>query len=332
MEFKQLKTLLLGNFRADSSTNFADVAKATPKAIIDFYGLESLSAREIKAHRPEIMALIEEILDEMLPEKIEERVGDFADIKQYARDEEVIFNIKNKGKRRAYLTIKKGQRGGLYQSARLDNVQMALPTWTETVGVFVTLEEILLGKRSLVELMDNILDGFVEKLYIEVIEALQAAGAAAPAANRASAAGFDAVELDKVIRVVAAYGAPVIMGFHNGVAQIANVSAPAAYGIDAEEIKQRGYVTIYKGTPVVKLPNYIVNEVTNAEWALDESHMFILPANEKPVKVALKGELHIQDYVHQTGSMEQNAHKIIGVGVLLNNHIGLYTDTGEIVE
>ena len=332
MAINELKVLLRSNFKQEPGVNFEDVQDATINAIVTEFGLADLSPREIKRNQALIMALIEEVIDEVLPEKLQERVSEFAEIKQFARDAEVVFNVKNRGKRRAYLTIKKGQRGGMYQAARLDELHMALPVWTETVGVFVTLEEILLGKYTLVDLLNNILDGFIERMYVQVVEALQAA--VVPAANMGSAAGIDNDQLDGVIRVVAAYGAPVIMGFHNVIAKINNSqiitgSYPNVPNSDLDELKTNGFVGLYKGTPVIKLPNYIVDETTNAEWLLDESKLFILPAGEKPVKVALKGDLHIQEVPHPTGSVEWNAHKMIGVGLLLTNNIGIYTDTDE---
>ena len=332
MTINELKVLLKSSFTQAPGVNFAEVEDATRNALVEFYGLADLTPREIKANRDLIMALIEETIDELLPEKLQDRIGEFAEVKQYARDAEVVFHIKGRGKRRAYMTIKKGQRGGMYQAARLDDMQMALPTWVETVGVFVTLEEILLGKYSLAELMNNILDGFVERMYVQVIEALQAVSA--PAANQGTGAGIDNDELDGVIRVVAAYGRPMIMGFHNVISKINNSGFiasgnPLTPASDLDELKEKGYVGMYKGTPIVKLPNYIVDEATNAEWLLDESKLFILPAGERPVKVALKGDLHIQPVVHPTGSEEWNAHKILGVGLLLTNNLGIYTDSDE---
>lgn len=331
-DIRELKVLLKSNFKPMSGANFAEVQDATINALVEFYGLEDLSPRQIKLNKDLIMALIEEVVDEVLPGELQNRIQEFAEVKQYARDAEVVFQIKNKGKRRAYMTIKKGQRGGLYQSARLDNMQMALPTWTETVAVFVTLEEILLGKYSLVELMNNILEGFVERMYVQVVEALQAA--VVPAANQGTGAGIINSELDGVVRVVAAYGRPMILGFHNVIAKINNAGFigagnPNVPTSDLDELKQNGFIGTYKGTPVVKLPNYIVNEVTNAQWLLDESKLFILPTGEKPVKVALKGDLHLQEVLHATGSAEWNAHKMIGIGLLLTNNIGIYTDTDE---
>jgi len=323
MTIKELKALVKSNFVATPGVNFSDAQSATINALTEFYGLQDLSPREIKANKTYIMALIEEVIDEILPEKLADRVGDFAEIKQYARDAEVVFHVKGVGKRRAYLSIKKGARGGLYQAARLDDYQLTLPTWTETVGVFVTLEEILLGRYSLVELMNN---------YVQVVEALQAA--VVPAANRGSAAGISNTVLDDIIRVVSAYGTPMIMGFHEVVRKLNNVagflpanSYPNVPAADLDEIRGRGYVGIYKGAPIVLLPNYVVNEFTNADWLLNEGMLFVLPAGERPVKVAMKGDLHLQEVLHPTGSAEWNAHKILGVGLLLQNNIGLYVDT-----
>ena len=334
MTYNELRTLVRSNFTNEGSINFADKHDATVNALAEFYELKDLSPREIKANRPLIMALLEEVIDDILPQKLEDRIGDFAEVKQYARDEEVIFTVKGRGKRRAFLTIKKGQRGGMYQAARLDDLSMTLPTWVETVGVFVTLEEIILGKYTVQDLMNNILDGFVEKMYVEVIEALRAVDA--PAANKTNGAGVDPAELDKVIRVVAAYGRPMIMGFHNVISKINNAQIvtgtaynPNIPATDLDEIKEKGFVMNYKGTPVVKLPNYIVNEATNAEWLLDEGKLFVLPVGEKPVKVALKGDLQIQEVTHPTGSAEWNAHKMLGVGIILANNIGIYQDTDE---
>lgn len=336
MKLNDLKALIQANFKPTPEVKFKDVESATRNGILEYLKVEELKdSTALKQNKPLVMALIEEVIDELLPEKLQDRVGDFAEIKQYARDAEVVFTIKGVGKRRAFLTIKKGQRGGLYQAARLDSKQMYLPIWTETVGVYVTLEEILLGKQSLQELMNNILDGFVERLYQQVIEALQAASNHVPDANKGAAAGIDTDQLDDIIRVISAYGKPTIMGFQSVISKINNLTSidtanPNIPTSDLDEIKARGYVSMYKGgIPVVVLPNYIIDENTNDEWLLDESKLFVLPANEKPVKVALKGDLHIQEVPHPSGSIEQNAHKMLGVGILLYNNIGIYTDTDE---
>ena len=332
MTKQELRELLVANFKPVAGVNFSDTVSATKNAIVEFYGLKDLTPREIRANKDYIMALIEEVIDEILPEKLKERVGDFAEVKNFDRDAEVVFTIKNRGKRRAHLTIKKGARGGMYQAARLDDIQMTMETWTETVAVFVTLEEILLGKYSLQDLMNNILDGFEERLYVQVIEALQTSGNYSPAVNQDTGSGIIAADFDALIRIVASYGSPMIMGFKQAIAKLNNLvgwssASPNIPTQDLDDYRNKGFVGVYKGTPVVELQNYITDESTNATWLLDESFIFIIPAGEKPVKVALKGDMRIQEVQHPTGSIEQNAHKMLGVGLLLSNNIALYEDT-----
>ena len=163
MTHKDIKDLLNNSLNPAQGLNFADSNSAAMNALAEFFEIEKNNPRAIRAKRAEVMALIEEVIDENLPRKLEDRIGDFAEIKTYARDAEVVFEVRGVGKRRARLSIRKGARGGLYQAARLDDMQMTIPTWVETVGIFVTLEEILLGKVTLADLMANILDGFVEK-------------------------------------------------------------------------------------------------------------------------------------------------------------------------
>ena len=78
-------------------------------------------------------------------------LGEFAEVKSFARDAEPLFNIDKIGKNRAKLTIAKGARGGIYRAARLDSKYFSLKTHTESVAVYVTLEDILLGTASLSE-------------------------------------------------------------------------------------------------------------------------------------------------------------------------------------
>ena len=40
----------------------------------------------------------------------------------------------------------------------------------------------------------------------------------------------------------------------------------------------------------------------------------------------MKGDLHIEENKHPSGSMEQQAHRLVGVGLYLANDICVYTD------
>lgn len=297
--------------------------------ILESFGLKDASAREIRAKQPEVFALIEEVIEEMLPKAVEDIVGGFVETRTFARDAEVVFEIKGLGKARARRGIVEGARGGIYRARRLDERMFQVPVKVETVGVFVSLEDILLGRYSLADLMANIRDGFVERIYIKAVQTLRTAKTLAPAANIQTGSGLDNAVLDKLINIANQYGRAIIMGFRGVISKINNganwTNVPSIAAADADEIRNRGIVTIYHGVPVVELPNYLMDE-NNAEWIFKEGDLFILPGDAKPVKVAFKGDLVIEEDKHPTGSMEQNAHRMMGVGLMLANNVCVYTD------
>lgn len=328
----ELKSLFKGAIQPDI-TKFSqeDANESLINGILEYYGLKDASAREIRARQPEVFALIEEVIEEMLPRQVEDIIGGFTEVKTFARDAEVVFEIKDLGKARARMGIVEGARGGIYKARRLDSKVFAVPVKTETVGAFVTLEEILLGTQSLADLMANIRDGFVERIYVQAVKALRTAKTLAPSANQATGNGFVAADFDRLVRIASAYGTPIIMGFRSALTKINNAQGwstiyPNVATADLDDIRNKGIVGIYKGTRVVELPNYLVDE-QNAEWVFKEGDIFVLPADAKPVKVAMKGDLVIREDPHPTGSVEQNAHRMMGVGLYLANDVCVYTDS-----
>ena len=311
--------------------SLSEANEAVINGIVETFGLKDASVRDIRARQAEVFALIEETVEELLPKAIEDIVGGFVETKTFARDAEPIFKTEKVGKARARMSITEGARGGIYRARRLDNRSFQVDVKVETVGVYVTLEEILLGKVSLAELMANITNGFVERIYIKAVQALRTAKTLAPAANVNSGNGFVEASMDKLIRIASAYGTPVIMGFRSAITKINNgagwTQTPNISAKDADDIRTRGFVNVYKGVPVVELPNYLVDE-TNTEFVFNEGDIFILPTEARPIKVAMKGELHIEEVKHPSGSYEQNAHRLMGVGLYLANNICVYTDQG----
>lgn len=330
---KELKQLLIASLNGVSaSANFSaeDTDKAAINAMLKEIGIdENSSAREIRAKSDAAFALIEEAVDEILPKKLENVLGEFAEVRQFARDAEVVFNIEKIGKNRAKLTISKGARGGIYRAAKLSNKFFSVTTGAQTVAVYVTLEEIILGTMTLAELYSNILEGFQEIVYKEVFNAL---------ASGRAVAGYDRIEkdgsattaakdlglaIDKVMPYVKQYGTPVIFGSYQALSNLANPAAEYhPEMMDSADRRNYGFVQLYKGSKVVELPNYLVDN-SNEEWFYDPSYVFVLPTGAKPVKVALKGDLTLIRNTQATGSEKWEAHKLIGVGVAMANNFAV---------
>ena len=330
---KDLLKLFKAAFNQEASANFSaeDVNEAAVNAIMEKVGLtKDSSSREIRAKQAEAFALIEEAVDEILPAKVQS-LFDFAEVKTFARDAEVLFNIDKIGKNRAKLTISKGARGGIYRTARLDSKYFSVNTTIQTVAVYVTLEEIILGTASLAELYANILEGMQEIIYKETFEAL-ASGTAVSGYNRiektyngseSSTSTTKAnlgLAIDAVMPYVKQYGVPTIFGSYSALSSLSNEAA--AYHPELEDSKDRrnyGIVRLYKGCRVVELPNYLVDNA-NDKWFYDPQYVFVMPSGVKPVKIALKGDLVLTKNTQAVGSEKWEAHKLIGIGLAMANN------------
>ena len=313
-----------------------DVQTKAVAAIREELGLsENASIRDIRACEQAFFSLVEETVDEIMPRKLEAVLGQFAEVKQFARDAEPVFNIEKIGKNRAKLTIAKGSRAGIYRAARLDNKYFSVGTTTETVAVFVTLEEIILGTMTLSELFDNILEGFEEAIYKDVFNALAFGTPIAgydridggnPANVTTTKAGLGAA-LDKVLPYVKQYGVPTIFGSASALDLLGNTAD--AYHLEMEDSKERrlyGIIRLYKGVNVVELPNYLVDN-SNQTWLYSNSYVFVLPSGAKPVKIALRGEMYIQKNTDAVGSEKYHAHKMLGVGIAMANNFAVINVT-----
>jgi hypothetical protein len=347
---KEIKLGIIAALQGKPSANFSaeDVNAAAINAIMKECGLdENSTAREIRMAEDKAFALIEEAVDEILPRKLESVLGEFAEVRSFPRDAEVLFNIEKIGKARAKLTISKGARGGIYRAARLDSKFFSPTVGVQTVAVYVTLEELILGTASLSELYANILEGFEEIVYKEVFNAL-ATGAAVSGYGRivdnatsgSANHNYDVNRnllttkatlgeaLDMVMPYVKQYGVPTIFGSYAALVNLYNPLANTTYaagypnGEDSKDIRAYGFIQVYKGVKVVELPNYLVDS-NNDQWFYDTQYVFVLPSGVKPVKVALKGELFLKRNEQATGSEKWEAHKIMGVGLAMANNFAV---------
>ena len=312
---KELKLGIIAALENKPSTSFSaeEVNEAAVKAIMAECGLnENSSAREFRAVEDKAFALIEEAIDEVLPAKLASVLGEFAEVRQFARDAEVVFNIEKIGKNRAKLTIAKGARGGIYRVAKLDKKYFSPETSVQTVSVYVTLEEIV---------------------YKEVFNALAAGqssagtGYSAKTVNTAKAALGSAI--DQVLPVVKAYGIPTIFGSYAALSNIYNpLASTSGYPNieDSSDIRKYGFVQVYKGVRCVELPNYLVDS-SNTEWFYEDDKVFVIPSGTQPVKVALKGDLTLIRNTQSVGSEKWEASKILGVGLAMANNYAVITVT-----
>lgn len=336
LEFNQLLTLM------------KTVAKADPSAATSYsYNNESFSYEQLnetlrkemneiagtyqlyRENKNLLFSLIEQTLDDLLPRKVLEQYGQFAEVKTYGQGEKPIFKHRT-GKARAKQFITKVGLAGIYEVFKLGSESFEVATNAIGGAAQIGLEEFLDGRVDFAELTQIVMDGMDELVYREIAKALMGAIGQLPLANKAICpTGFDEVEFDRLIATASAYGAPTIYCTY----EFAVKMIPDTNWV-SEAMKNEkwavGYFTRYKGHPVIILPQSFEDE-TNSKKVIDPGYCWIIPAgtDSKPVKVAFEGNTIVDEFKNADRSREIQVYKKVGVGVMMTNNICVFVD-GEL--
>lgn len=276
-----------------------------------------------------IFELIEATIDDVLPKRVIEQYGSFADVQTFAQGDKPIFaqRITHASRVRAKQFVTKVGLAGIYETFKLDGTKLEIESMAYGGAAMISLEEFLDGRITFADVLDIVLAGLDEAVYREIARALKSATDSLPAANRASNAGFSETYMDRLVQTADAYGAAAIYCTY----EFASKMIPAE-GWRSEAQKDAmwtvGYLANYKGHRVIVLPQSF-EDVDNAVKVIDPSYAWIIPSggNDKPVKIAFEGQTITREFDNRDGSKEIHLYKKIGVGVVLTNNICRYINT-----
>ncbi len=306
---------------------YGDMEATLKKELNELVGTDDLWYQN---HR-KLFRIIEQAVDEIVPQRLSEAYGNFAEIKQFAQGERPVFYRTGLGKRRAKQFITRVGHAGKYEFFRLGSESFEINTSAMGGAASIGFEEYLDGRVNFAELTQVITEGMDELLYKEIAVALMTSINQLPVANRCTVAGYDEKTLDYLISTARTYGDPTIYCSY----QFATKIVPAEGWISEnmkDEMWRTGHLASYKGTPIVILDNTLEDE-SNSRWVLDPGYVWIIPnggMGEKPVKVAFEGTTHVRTVDHNDNadwSREIHAYRKVGVGVMMTNNIFSYVDT-----
>lgn len=333
LERNELKQLMLAVAKADKN---APVAYSFGEKQYDYNALNDTLREELKElagtyslyreNKNTIFALIEETIDEILPKKVMEQYSMFAEVRTFAQGDKPIFN-KKEGRRRAKQFVTRVGLAGIYEVFKLDKSTFEVPTSAFGGAAQIGFEEFLDGKVDFAEVTEIIMEGLDEVVYEEIAKALIGGINQLPAANKVTHTGFDEAKMDKLIAIARAYGEPAIYCTYELAAKILPVSDWVSSEMKNERNAQ-GYISQYKGTRIVILPQSFTDE-TNATKVIDPSYAWIIPTggNDKPVKIAFEGQTIVDEYTNYDRSREIQVYKKLGVVAMMTNNICVYEDS-----
>ena len=286
--------------------------------------------REYRRNRDLIFELIEVGVDEILPARVMQNYGQFAEVKTYAQGDKPVFSTRISAKSRIRAKNNFVTRVGLagrYEVFKLDGDTYEIPTSAWGGAAQIGFEEFLDGRIQMSDVYDLVLEGMDEAVYREIAKGLDAAVAKVTAKNKTSQTGFVEAQMDRLIQTADVYGKSTIYCTFEFAATMIPDDRWAS-----NEMKQErwdvGYYASYKGHNVIILPQSFT-DIDNAVKVMDPSKAYIIPTgSDKPVKVAFEGETAVREVESQEDwSREIQTYRKFGVGVVLvNPGICVYTN------
>ena len=306
---------------------------------------------EYERNKVDIFQIIQEAYDEVLPQYVGSFIGQFSEIKSVPNGQKASFIVK-RGRRRAKTFVTEVGLAGVYEAFRLDVDTFEVSAKAYGGAAYVDFERMLDGSEDLVEPLQLLLDGLEEAIYRELLKALIAAtqNSDMPVANIASTTSFDANEMQRLCTIAKNYGGgsavifatpefvqemgpdaigmpvygPYALPATPTAGQHAGYATPVYNPNDIASIAATGYITSFRGTPIVQLPQAFVDE-NNDTYQVPPQYAFIFPAgNQKIIKVVFEGDTDVRDWQHRDRQMEIEIYKKFGVAILTTNDWCVY--------
>lgn len=276
-----------------------------------------------------IYSLIEEAVDEYLPMNVMERYGDFAEIKVFKQGEKPIFvqKISSASKQRAKQFIGKVGLAGLYEVFKLDGQSYEVTTNAIGGAAQIGFEDYLDGRVDFADVLEVVMNGLDECIYVEIEKQLVGAFSNIQAANKYVGNAFVEKQMDDLLSKADAYGGRSVIYCTFEFAATMIPSDARMSDNMKDNLWENGYLGSYKHHQVIVLPQSYEDE-TNSKKVIDPSYAWIFPVGaEKPVKIAFEGDTIVDEYTNMDRSKEVQVYKKVGVRAVFSNNMFAYRNT-----
>ena len=279
-----------------------------------------------------IFRLIEEGLDEILPAKVMQNYGQFADTKTYAQGDKPVFRVRvsEYSKKRAKSFVTRVGLAGRYETFKLDGYTMEVNMAAYGGAAEIGFEEFLDGRITMADVYNLVLEGLDEVVYKEIAKAMEslADSTTIPKANKVKGNKWNETEFDRLIATADVYGKSTIYCTYEFAATIRPANSSDLSDGMKEDLWNNGSFKNYKGHTIIVLPQSF-EDANNLVKVMDPSIAWIIPTGaEKPVKVAFEGSSAVREVENDDWSREIQTYKKMGVAVYnINPGICVFKNT-----
>jgi hypothetical protein len=322
-------------------TNYSkgDTSEAIRQGFVDLMGTDKPDYRTFRNHKPEVFQILEEVLDQVIYDSILQTpfFNQFVEYRDLNLGDTNEFYVKD----RTMLTISEIADGHLNLRRQKLDIGSSFGVKTKTYGakVYADFLRFVSGRVDWNDLVSKIDQAMRLKMANDIYTNFVGALSYLPSTFNQSGT-FDPIQLSNLIQHVQAENgwAPVVIaGTRNSLKKINGAyNGISGFFVNSDmsnQINQQGYLAQFEGIPMLEIPQ--VHEVNSYTFKLDadlpatSGRIYILPANEKPIKVVREGQSIIVDST-QTGmnmdmSMEHTFVTKLGIATIFNVMYGAYT-------
>ena len=327
---EQIKDLARHAVKGTAPADFSANKEEVNEALCEELNALAKDYNTYRRNKYDIFEIIQEAADIIIPKDVMSVMGQFAEVRQFANNVKPQFKVK-KGRNRAKRFVTRAAASGIYRAFRLDSDVIDVNTYAMGTAAYIDFERMLSGDENMAEVAQIVTESIQDAIYEDVQKALRATvnEVSRPAANKVVNPGFDKDLMAGLIATVKKYGDnAVIFAPPEFIAQIPAEEINGQVSLnDLEDIRTKGYVGIFRGCPIVQLPQSFTDE-TNSETVIDPQIAYVFPTGgEKIVKVAFEGDTIVKDWENRDNSMEIQAYKKIGIAIMSYHNWAVYRNT-----
>ena len=329
-------TTLMNDSLSNKVAVFAneDAAKYTDQAIreafFEILGDEKLTWQGWRNHKNEIFTVIENVLTTNLPKGwenspfydqfVEVKNGALGDANEYVIDQDGILVASRFS----------GNHWDVDRQKLHGKRSFSVPTEWIYIHVYDELERFLNGATTLPEMMAKLQTGFQNEIDARIYTSFNGIGTYLPEAFKETGAYVRETMMDLIQRVqIASQSNVILAGTKTALAAIAEgIDSKWISNAQQEEMATKGALLNLTGLGVtaMEIPQVFVRG--SYDFKIDNSSIYVLPNNTRPIKLFYEGQTRALDY-NENQTHDQTVGTIaetkLGTAVIMPSLFGKYT-------
>lgn len=298
----------------------ADGENAIRKAILDAVGGE-WSPYAFEANKQKVFAIMAEVLSEPLQAIFIDQFNGFADFKNVELGENNVFIINNNDLFKV-ATISDGNTDIRRQT--IGQRKLTVSTEKIAVKIYVELDLFLAGRVDWADMITRVAKSFQVEIGTRIYNTIYNSYSSLTSPYAISGAFSETNLADLVAHVQAKTGASnvVIYGTKKALAKITNLNLSDSM---KDQLNMTGYLGTFQGTPCLALPQSHTSGTDT--FAVNDSFLLVLPADEKIVKFVYEGKPYVYDTPIGARNDEQLEYFYsikCGVSAMIATYYGIY--------